>query len=311
MKEFDYIAKYFKPLCDDVIGLQLLDDAACLTPPAGKDLVITTDTIVEGVHYLPKTSAGDVARKLCAVNLSDLAAKGAKPYGCFLNFAPAQLDEHDLIDFTQALGEQLKKYNFSLFGGDSVRTGKQSVFSLTLFGLVDHGAMVPRSGACAGDDIYVSGHIGAGGLGLVDAKAGRESAHAAHYLNPIPRLELGCALAPHINAAADISDGVLADLGHICRASKLTAAIDLSSIPLADPNQNRDAQLCAGDDYELVFTAAPQTASGINEIAKQAGVPITRIGQIIAPATKAQAGQVLDNKGQTIELQAKAWSHFG
>ncbi len=311
MTEFDYIAKYFRPLCDDAVGLQLLDDAACLKPPKGKDLVITTDTIVEGVHYLPKTSAGDIARKLCAVNLSDLAAKGAKPYGCFLNFSPAQLEEPDLIDFTNALREQLTMYDFSLFGGDSVRTGQQSVYSLTLIGLVEHGAMVPRSRACVGDDIYVTGCIGAGGLGLADAKAGLQTAHAAHYLNPKPRLALGGALAPYLHAAADISDGFVADLGHICHASQQAAEIDLDRVPLADPNQNRDAQLCAGDDYELVFTAAPSHAAAIAQIGQEAGVPITHIGQIITPPSPAEAGLVLDKTGQPITLAGKAWSHFG
>ncbi len=306
MKEFDFIAKYFAPLSDSLSGLNLKDDAACLTPPTGKDLIITTDTLVEGVHYLAGTSPADVAIKLVGVNLSDLAAKGAKPLGCFLNFTPVTPDENWVAAFAQAFGEQLKHYDFLLMGGDSAVHPSQAVFSLTVFGVVKRGGMVKRAGAKAGDIIYVSGCIGAGGLGLQDAKDRKDTAFSRHYLRPQPLLALGQALAPHISAAIDMSDGLLADLGHICKASDCAADIRLQDIPLAKPQYERMFQLSCGDDYQLIFTTAQKNQTIIEKIAHQQGVLLTPIGQI----SKNKKNGLYDETGKKIELTRSGWTHY-
>ncbi|MGC6511593.1 MAG: thiamine-phosphate kinase [Parvibaculales bacterium] len=305
MKEFDYIAKYFAPLSDMSSGLGLLDDAACLSPPPGKDLVITTDTLVEGVHYLSGTAPQDIAAKLVAVTLSDLAAKGAAPLGCLLNFAPPAPSEDWVAAFAGGLGRYLERFNCSLLGGDSVTHPNAGVFSLTAIGLVAQGQMVKRSGASPGDDIYVTGDMGAGGLGLVDAKAGRETVFSGHYLTPEPLIELGLALAPVITACADISDGFLADLNHICVASACGAQILLTDVPLADPAGDRVFQLTCGDDYQLVFTAKQSDRQVVSDILHQHDHKLSRVGSIISNPVG-----VVDQSAAPIAVEQKGWSHY-
>ena len=169
--ESELIAKYFSPLALSEGALSLQDDAAFYRVPKGQDLILTHDILVEGVHYLPQTSPENIALKLCAVNISDLAAKGATPKACLLGFSPSmQVDENWIACFARAFGKQLKRYGISLLGGDSVALPSGASFALTLLGHVPQGQMIKRSGAQIGDDIYVSGVIGRGALGLQAVK---------------------------------------------------------------------------------------------------------------------------------------------
>src|SRR4051812_11414189 len=224
MSEFEDIAKLFRPLTFGAPeALNLEDDAAVIPSRPGFDLVVTKDAIVEGVHFLPGDAPSDVAKKLLRVNLSDLAAKGAEPYGVFLAVAwPAGTSDMAREIFAAGMGEDLKLFGAALFGGDTVSTPGPFTASLTALGWVAAGRMVRRSGAKPGDRLLVSGRIGDGGLGLLAAQGGLQELELSHrgrllkrYRAPEPRLDLREALLAHAAAAADVSDGLLADAGHI------------------------------------------------------------------------------------------------
>lgn len=311
MKEFDLISKYFAPLASNPAALDLLDDVALLTPPKNKQLVLTSDIIAQDIHYLSDTTPADIAHKLCAVNLSDLAAKGARPFGAMLNFAPLQnCGEAWIADFAQEFGNMATAYDFSLLGGDSVAMTRQAHFALTLIGTVDVGQMPLRRAAQRGDDVYVSGQIGCGALGLRDAKACQQTPWAAHYRRPIPRLELGCQLQPLLNASADVSDGLVADLTHICHASACGMDIQLNDIPFADSDSPNllNLQLTGGDDYELIFTAAQNCRTAIRQVSERVKTPVTLIGSVI----EGDGVRLLDgnNKRHKLDNIAQGWQHF-
>ncbi len=309
MKEFDWIAKYFAPLAKNPSAFSLLDDVARLDPPPdGQDLIITSDMIVEGVHYLPDTPPDDIACKLCAVNLSDLAAKGAIPTNGLLNFAPFEnCSEEWVAKFAYGLKEMMEIYDFNLLGGDTVAMPQGACFSLTLIGRVPNGQIPLRAHAKINDDVYVSGQIGSGACGLADAKAGRETIYATHYRRPVPRLALGQKLQPLCHAASDVSDGLLADLTHICTASGCGMEIQLVAIPLADPAPDRsDMQLVGGDDYELIWTANPADRAQIAQIAASLDVAVTRIGQVV----QGDAVRLVTADGQTHTPIFQGWQHF-
>lgn len=309
MKEFDWITKYFAPLAKNPSAFSLLDDVAQLDPPPdGQVLIITSDMIVEGVHYLPDTPPDDIARKLCAVNLSDLAAKGAIPTGGLLNFAPFEnCAEAWVAKFARGLKEMMEIYNFNLLGGDMVAMPQGACFSLTLVGRVPRKQIPLRAHAKINDDVYVSGQIGAGVCGLADAKAGRQSPWATHYRRPKPRLALGQKLQPLCHAASDVSDGLLADLTHICTASGCGMEIQLAAIPLADSAPDRrDRQLVGGDDYELIWTADPADRAKIAQIAASLDVAVTHIGQVV----QGDAVRLVTADGQTHTPTLRGWQHF-
>jgi thiamine-monophosphate kinase len=249
MNEPDFLA-LLRPLATDPAARGLMDDAAVLG-----DLVFTHDMLVEGVHFLPDDSPEDVAWKLLAVNLSDLAAKGAVPVGVLLGY-PLSVDDWDRA-FVAGLGEALAHFDVPLLGGDTVRGPR--VLSLTAIG---RSAIAPsRAGAKAGDVLYVTGVIGRAGLGLAG-----DPAHLAAYRRPTPRLAEGQALAPIVHAMMDVSDGLLIDAQRMATASNLALSIDLDVVPHAGELM---AATTAGDDYELLFAAAPDTLIP---------VPATRIG---------------------------------
>ncbi|MEH3035481.1 MAG: thiamine-phosphate kinase [Sphingomonas adhaesiva] len=283
MTEADFIARLRAlPLHPGAHGLT--DDTATL---AG--LTVTTDTLVEGIHFLPADPAADVAWKLVATNLSDLAAKGARAEGILLNY-PLRDDAWDAA-FVAGLGQVLAAFACPLIGGDTVSLapGAPRVLSVTAFGT--DAAAPPRSGARAGDALYVTGTIGDAGAGLCIARAGHgDRALLARYRRPVPRLAEGRALAPLVHAMMDVSDGLLIDAARMAAASGLAIAIDLSAVPLAPGVTDPMTAATAGDDYELLFAAAPDVALP---------VPATRVGTF-APG----AGLTLSHEGHSVPLPA-------
>lgn len=326
--EFDLIARYFAPLAKDFPGaLGLEDDAALVDVPAGRRLVVTMDTVVAGVHFLPDDPPDAIARKLMRVNLSDLAAKGAQPYACLMAISlPAQSDEAWLRAFAGGLAADVAEFAMPLIGGDTTATPGPLTLSLTALGLVGDGTgtepgPVLRSGAMPGDRVFVSGTIGDGYLGLqavrgdlADLPDRLRAYLLGRYRLPTPRLALGRRLAGVVHAAADVSDGLIADLGHICHASGVGAEIRAAMVPMSDAARVAAARapallaklLSGGDDYELVFTADPAASDRIAEIARAVGVPITGIGSIV-PGDRVT---VTDADAMGLVLQTAGYRHF-
>ena len=323
--EFDLIARYFAPLARDVPGADdLRNDAAVFEPEGDADLVVTADAVVEGVHFLPEDPPGLVGRKLIRVNLSDLAAMGARPRGYLVTAALSdRIDETWIEEFAAGLAADQREFGIGLFGGDTVSTPGPLTLSLTALGEVTRGRALARATARPGDHVYVSGTIGDGALGLLalrGALAGLREADcaalAARYRLPQPRLSLGRSLAGQglATAAIDVSDGLVADLGHIADTSTLGARIEAASVPLSAPARRavearpelREAVLTGGDDYELLFTAAPARAAEIEALAGTLDLSLTRIGAMVEGA----GVRVLDEAGQEIPLQHAGWAHF-
>jgi len=293
LDEHGIIERIFKPLAGPG-SLGLGDDAAFLTPPPGSDLVLTADMIVEGVHFLPDDPPDTIARKALRVNLSDLAAKGARPLGYLLSLGLSpRCDAGWLVPFGRALGEDNEAFGVALLGGDTVRAGERVCINVTALGAVPQGRMVRRGGARAGDRLYVSGEIGAATLGLALLTGGLAGADGwgedarnelvARYRVPQPRLALRQALLDHASAAMDVSDGLVGDLDKLARESGVGAVLEAEHVPV--PGIVREATddllthcLTGGDDYE-VLAAVPPDRSGAFEAATSAtGVAVTRIG---------------------------------
>jgi len=309
--EFDWIDQDLKPLAEGAPeALGLMDDAAVIPSRPGYDLVISKDAIVEGVHFLPDDPLDLVARKLLRVNLSDLAAKGAEPYGYFLAVAwPAGTTRSARRAFAEGLKIDQAEFGLRLMGGDTVSTPGPFTASLTILGWVPAGGLVPRGGARVGDAVLVSGTIGDGGLGLRAAQgdlAGLRNDDrdwlADRYRLPRPRLGLGAVLREFAGAAADISDGLIADAGRIAAASGVGMTVDLSSLPLSAAAGrwfNGQSDLIAalsdlataGDDYEIVCTAPPEAVEPLQFAARSAGVGLTVIGLVTqGAAIKVECG---------------------
>ncbi|MGC1670555.1 MAG: thiamine-phosphate kinase, partial [Pseudolabrys sp.] len=264
------IARFFKPLATHPGALGLSDDAAFLTPPAGFDLVLTTDAIVGGVHFFPEDAADTVAGRALRVNLSDLAAKGARPLGFLLSLAlPREIGEQWLEGFAQGLRADADLFGCPLFGGDTDRTPGPIVVSIAMFGTVPEGTMVRRAGAKAGDRVFVTGTIGDAALGVMMRNGKRwkldepQRQHLlSRYLVPQPRNALAEAVRIHASAAMDISDGLVGDFGKLCRVSGVAADVDVARVPLSEAARaviaaNPDAVesvLTGGDDYEIICT---------------------------------------------------------
>ncbi len=289
--EFDWIAQLLRPLTRGAPeALDLLDDAAVIPSRPGFDLVVTKDALVAGVHFLPADPLDLVARKLLRVNLSDLAAKGAAPYGYFLTTAwptGTTWDEREL--FAAGLAADGEMYGLALLGGDTVSTPGPLTLTATLLGWVPQGRAVLRRGARPGDLLAVSGPIGDGWLGLKAARGDLNSARLAdRYRLPDPRTDLAVLIQAKARAAADISDGLLADAGHLATASGCAVAIDLDRMPLsaeamawlAGQPSRADALIAlatGGDDYEIVCALAadqpvPEGLTVVGAFAEGAGV---------------------------------------
>lgn len=305
--EFGLIGRYFRPLAGPA-GLDLLDDAALLAPPPGRELVLTVDAMVEGVHYLPDDPPDLVARKLLRVNLSDLAAKAATPLGYLLTVsAPTGTAPAWFELFATGLAQDQEYFGISLLGGDTTSTPGPFTLTLTAIGHVPPGGMVRRAGARAGDDLWVSGTIGDGALGLraIRGELLDPGGHLARrYRLPEPRVGLADPALMH--AAMDVSDGLVQDLGHLCRAAGLGAVLQTDRVPrsVVDPAW-LEACLTGGDDYELLFAADPANATALQARAADLAIPITRIGSF-GPGPL----RVLDASGDDLPLQRQGWSHF-
>lgn len=292
---------------------RLLDDAAVLVT-GGATLVLTHDMLLEGVHFLPDDPPEDVAWKLVAVNLSDLAAKGARPVGALLGYTLGER-EWDAA-FVAGLGTALGAFGMPLLGGDTVSgpAGAGRTLGLTAIGEAT-GAVPSRAGAQAGDRLWVSGAIGDSGAGLRILKGGVEGAEALvrRYRAPRPRLEAGQALAPLVSAMMDVSDGLLIDAGRIAEASGARIAIELEAVPLSDAyitclGEDREARLAAataGDDYELLFAAPAERASEILKLSERLGLPLSRIGSV-----EPGVGLGLTHEGRELPLPPRlGWEH--
>lgn len=322
--EFELIARYFAPIAGPG-GLGLLDDAGLLRPGRGYEVVVTADALVAGVHFLPDDPPGSIARKALAVNLSDLAAKGAMPDGFVLTLAlPKGWTEAWLAAFSDGLAAMAGEARCPLIGGDTVSTPGPLTLSITAFGSVPAGRMLPRSGAKPGDLVLVSGTIGDGALGLKVhgpnapdwvARLGEvERAFLAdRYLHPRPRLSLGQSLQGRASAAMDVSDGLVGDLAKLLKASGAGAEIDLDAVPLspaaraavmADPALTELAWT-GGDDYEILCTMPEGEYSALTA-AEAPSVPLTAIGRITA-----EAGTVhYREKGRARAFARGSFSHF-
>ena len=322
--EDSLIARYFRPLATDPGAFDLNDDAATLRP-SGDDIVVTTDAIVEGVHFLPDDPSDTVARKALRVNLSDLAAKGATPAGFVLTLVLRSAAEAWLRPFAAALGEDAKQFDCPLLGGDTVSTPGPLMISITAFGRVPVGKMVHRSGAKPGDRVLVTGTIGDAALGL--AVLGGGKVHAAitdaaardlligRYRVPQPRLALAEIVREYASAAMDVSDGLAGDLAKLCSVSGVSAVIDLDSIPVSDVAADllsrgvvgMEALIAGGDDYEVLCTVADDRVEAFAQAAQRAGVALSSIGMVVAGSA---APKFLDGQGSEIVLKRRSYSHF-
>lgn len=322
--EFGRIARFFRPLAAGFPGaLNLTDDAAILSVPPGQELVLTTDAIVAGVHFLPTDTPRDIARKALRVNLSDLAAKGARPLAYTLTLAvPRDFGDDWVQAFAAGLGADQMEYGVVLAGGDSVSTEGPVWASITAFGLVDAGRMVRRSGARPGDVVLVTGTIGDAALGLMvehrrlsPDKADRD-ALVDRYRLPRPRIRLGPAVGAHAHGALDVSDGLAADFGHLCRASQVIGRIEVSRLPLspaarravmADPSLIAQV-LSGGDDYEVLLTAPAAAVSELQAAAAAARIDLTEVGSIDR-ADSAGEAHLIDDAGNRLALEKSGWTH--
>jgi thiamine-monophosphate kinase len=310
--ESDFLAS-LRPLAAAAAARGLADDAAVLEL-GGTRLVLTHDMLVEGVHYLPADPPEDVAWKLLAVNLSDLAAKGAAPVGVLMGYMLG--DNAWDRAFADGFGAALRKFGVALLGGDTVAApaGTARVLGLTAVGEAK-GPVPSRSGVRAGDVLFVSGTIGDAGAGLrvLKGELPASEALAARYRRPEPRLAAGEALAPLVSAMMDVSDGLLIDAARMAAASGVRIGIDLARVPLSDAFRTAlgDAQgarldaATAGDDYELLFAVPPERAATVAALADLLDLPLTRIG-----AASAGRGLGLSDGGETLPLPERlGWEH--
>jgi thiamine-monophosphate kinase len=323
--EDSLISRYFRPLATAPGAFGLMDDAALLKA-SGDDTVVTTDAIVEGVHFLPDDPPDTVARKALRVNLSDLAAKGATPAGFVLTLALRAADDAWLVPFARGLGEDAELFGCPLLGGDTVSMPGPTMISITAFGRVPKGQMVHRSGAKPGDRIVVTGTIGDAASGLDILRGGAAAAVLAddvaatemlvgRYRLPQPRTALAGAVRDYAHAAMDVSDGLAGDLAKLCAASGVSAVIDAQSVPLSAAAATMLARGAAsietivsgGDDYEILCAVPENRFEAFAQAAGRAGVAVTSIGTVIAGPS---VPKFLDAQGREIALQRLSYSHF-
>ena len=329
MGEFDLIAKYFVRTSHvgGAVSLGIGDDCALLVPKPGMQLAVSTDLLIEGRHFLSTVSPASLGHKSLAVNLSDLAACGARPLAFTLALSLPQVDEAWLDGFSRGLFALADEHNCALIGGDTTR-GPLSI-CITVFGEVPIGAALLRSGAKAGDDIYVSGTLGDARLALEVFRGNvcnvppQVFETARNRLErPTPRVALGQALRGIASSAIDVSDGLCGDLGHILQRSGVGALLDTSllldlpgiqsawlrTVPdRDDAEQVLDWVLSGGDDYELAFTASPGARDALTAAAQSAQTRVTRIGSITAEPGL----QVLNSQGQPVAQRTASFDHFG
>ena len=311
--EFRIIAEHFRKLAGPG-ALDLKDDAAVFTPPPGRQLVISADAMVEGVHFLGDDPPDRIGRKLLRANLSDLAAMGADPLGYLLTVSvPKSTPESWFEDFTAGLFQDQAEFGLTLLGGDTTSTPGPISLSATILGHVAPGSAVTRSGANPGDGLWVTGTIGDGALGLRALQgeiADPDGFLADRYRLPQPRTALK--IAGIASAAMDISDGLLQDLGHLCGASKVGATIEAALVPLSAAAKavgDRWWNLCVtgGDDYELLLAVPPAAEDALRAAAADVDIMVTRIGEF---SDRAGEVIVLDQNGNAKDIDQAGWSHF-
>jgi thiamine-monophosphate kinase len=321
------IARYFRPLARHPGALALGDDAALIEPPPGCDLVLTTDGAISGVHFFPDDPADTVAKKVLRMNLSDLAAKGAKPMGFLLAIAlPQDVPETWLAAFARGLDEDGQLYACPLLGGDTDRTPGPLSVSIAALGTVPHGTMVRRGSAKASDRVVATGSIGDAALGL---KLRRDPALAKRwglsdrqrdelvdrYRLPRPRNALAEPLRRYASSAMDVSDGLAGDLAKLFRNAPVGADIETARVPLSDAARQSlavdpsliESILTGGDDYEIVATVAADHVEPLTAAAAAVDVPITEIGRVGAGAGETR---LLDPLGRPCSFARASFSHF-
>ncbi|MFG6447553.1 thiamine-phosphate kinase [Roseateles sp. BYS180W] len=318
MGEFDVIARYFRRAQDQggVVSLAGGDDCAVLQPTPGQQWLVSTDMLVEGRHFLTTVPPEALGHKALAVNLSDLAACGATPRAFFLSLALPRVEESWLAGFARGLFALADAHGIRLAGGDT--TAGPLNICITVMGEAPAGQALLRSGARVGDDVWVSGVLGDARLALELWRgrvqlSGEDFEHVRRAMEwPQPRVALGQALRGVATAALDVSDGLAGDLGHLLARSGVGACLEWAALPRSEilARQAQDLQheclLAGGDDYELVFTAAPQARSSVEAIARALGLPVHRIGRI-----EAQPGlRLVDAQGQTQAVRVQSFDHF-
>lgn len=309
--EFDFISKYMKSLAEGFKGaLQLGDDIAIIPKDKKHDYVVTLDTIVEDIHFIWKATPEQIANKLLRSNLSDIASCGGIPkfYLMTGNLSDG-MDRPWMRRFTEEIGKIQKKYEFSLLGGDTVRSPGEKFFSVTMIGEVPKRSALLRSGAKVGDDIYVSGKIGEAwvGLQILKSRIKIPKKNQQRYINkhysPEPRIALGRKLLNIANSCTDISDGLLKDLSNILDSSEVSAVIEAHKIPLALKDKKYfERQITAGDDYQLIFTAKPMHAEKISKLGCH------KIGKIVA-INKKEKIILKDKSGKKIKIKRLGYEH--
>jgi thiamine-monophosphate kinase len=325
--EDELIARFFRPLATAPGAAGLLDDAATYLPPEGHELVMTTDAVVAGVHFLADDPPDAVARKALRVNLSDLAAKGARPVGYLLTLAlPPDWMLDWLEGFVDGLTADQDEFGVALYGGDTVRTPGPLMVSITAFGIAPEGQAPRRAGAAAGQRLYVTGTIGDAALGLkirldpsLRTRWGLDDRQAEHlldrYLLPEPRVQAAALVGAFASAAMDVSDGLAGDLARLCAASDVGAVLDAERVPLsaaaaravaADPSALATA-LTGGDDYELLLAVDADAADALERGAADAALRLTAIGTL----TTGFPNRVrVERHGQPLALDRLNFRHF-
>ncbi len=318
--EFALIAQVFAPLATAPGALGLTDDAALLPARPGCDHIVTTDALVEGVHFFADDPPLSIAKKALRVNLSDLAAKGAEPEGYLLALSlPPRIDLEWIEAFARGLGEDQRTFGIPLLGGDTTSTGGPLTLAITAIGFVPAGTMIRRAGAKPGDGVYVSGAIGDAGGGLALLKgggaqiAGSGRTHLIdRYRIPTPRMTLGLALRGVASAGLDVSDGLIADLSHIADVSAVRIVAEAERVPRSpalhalwgDSVEAIVRATTSGDDYELAFTAGSEAA--VAQASKRSGVPVSRIGRVEEGSGVALFGP----NGQELDISHAGYTHF-
>jgi thiamine-monophosphate kinase len=317
-QEFAIIKRFFMPLAklslsgnDVIIGPG--DDCAVLRVPENRELCVSTDTLVEGVHFLPNCDANVVAHRTMGANLSDLAAMGATPFAFLLAMTLPGVKNDWLERFSNALSGIIKKHHIPLVGGN-LSKGTLRSLTVTVMGTVPIGGATKRTGASVDDDIYVTGTLGDAAQGLALARTGEEAGYLVdRYEFPEPRIEAGRLLRGLATSSIDISDGLVSEISHLTEVSTLGADIQASSIPLSrdlvksvGQTVARRLALFSGDDYELCFTAKENDLEAIKAVSRQIRLPMTRIGKING---NGQIG-VHDEHGELIDLPVSGYEHF-
>ncbi|MDP2116853.1 MAG: thiamine-phosphate kinase [Brevundimonas sp.] len=320
--EFETIRRLFAPLAHPEWGRGLTDDVAVVPSRPGHDLVLTKDAIVEGVHFLPTDPLDTVAKKLMRVNLSDLAAKGAEPFGYLLACHWSErCGWPERMTFVDGLRADQKAFGVALLGGDTVATPGPASFSMTLLGWTPKGRAVGRAGARAGDLVFVTGAIGDGWLGLeavqdrLSLDPERIAVLSDHYRTPMPRTEFALPIRDMATASIDVSDGLIADLAHLAEAGGVRIEIDLETVPLSaagqawfdgrvDEQAALEKLVTGGDDYEIAFTATARDEAALRREAERRHLRLTRIGRVTAgQGVSARLG------GQAVAFDRPGFTH--